>query len=160
MTNCVSLAFSSFEVFGSGSAHASLIIDNQRVTQAFADASSWQTTAEDNGFVGYRWVDVPAGVLARATTVSYSKGAYPGGSTAFVGTGKEFLSQLHPRRAPQVLPPSGEFRRKAITRLGWANRVERAGLVRLVKVRGINYRDGSATARAVKYWVFLPTAGI
>jgi hypothetical protein len=87
------IAYSSYHVFGSGAASASLAIDGIRVTYAYAKSQNWAIKSEDNGFVGYNEVDIPISTLIEAKEVHYECGAIPGGTTKIKAKGRHFVKR-------------------------------------------------------------------
>lgn len=79
----VEITCGSYHVFGSGAASASLFIDGEKVTPT--------QDAGHNGFVGWRCAEVPVATLLKAKQVVWDKGATPGNTFKYEGSGKGFL---------------------------------------------------------------------
>ena len=99
-------AITAIVTFGSGDAHASLKINNKKVSSAQA------TSMEKNGCVKYYYLDIPMTDLRKIKKIEYVSGSYPGGKEEFTGSGREFIRDVarsHNRKLTWNNPDPADF---------------------------------------------------
>ena len=92
--------------FGSGDAHASLKINNKKVSPSQA------TGREKKGCVQYQYLDLPLEVVRKIKKIEYISEAWPGGRTEFTGSGREFIREMaksHNRNLTWTIPDPQDF---------------------------------------------------